>query len=69
MLVSTTGPCRFLMTITAHHLPGIIHLLPHCAEAQEAMGPIGPNGGDYPLYLVSGLVTLLCNSVDARIIM
>ncbi|GLI61957.1 hypothetical protein VaNZ11_004520 [Volvox africanus] len=31
---------------------GIIHLLPHCAEAQEALGPIGPNGGDYPLYLV-----------------
>ncbi|EFJ49683.1 hypothetical protein VOLCADRAFT_89649 [Volvox carteri f. nagariensis] len=30
---------------------GIIHLLPHCAEAQEALGPIGP-GGDYPLYLV-----------------
>ncbi|KXZ49333.1 hypothetical protein GPECTOR_22g927 [Gonium pectorale] len=30
---------------------GIIHLLPHCAEAQEALGPIGPHG-DYPLYLV-----------------
>ncbi|GIL51325.1 hypothetical protein Vafri_7338 [Volvox africanus] len=31
---------------------GIIHLLPHCAEAQEALGSIGPNGADYPLYLV-----------------
>lgn len=41
---------------------GIVHLLPHCAEAQEALGPLPPPWlprwlrpllpPDYPLYLV-----------------
>lgn len=32
---------------------GLVHLLPHCAEAQQRLGSLV---GDYPLYLV--LITL-----------